>query len=89
MLTKTRLFINHHLFLTLAGVFLLRSSYLFINGLDLIGDEAYYWDWSRQLDWCYYSKPPMVAWLIRLFTELGGNTVAMVRLPTVVLGTVF
>ena len=89
MLTQTRLFITHHLFLTLAGVFLLRSSYLFINGLDLIGDEAYYWDWSRQLDWCYYSKPPMVAWLIRLFTELGGNTAAIVRLPAVVLGTVF
>ena len=32
--------------------------------LDLAPDEAHYWDWSRQPDWCYYSKGPLVAWLI-------------------------
>lgn len=73
----------------LAGVFVLRVGYLFINGLDLIGDESYYWDWSRRPDWCYYSKPPMVAWLIAVFTGLGGDDTAVVRLPAVVLGTVF
>ena len=86
---KISQFINKHLLLLCACLFAIRGSYLFINQLDLIGDETYYWDWSRQLDWCYYSKPPMVAWLIRLFTELGGNSVAIVRLPTVVLGTIF
>ena len=33
--------------------------------LDLAPDEAHYWDWSRHLDWSYYSKGPLVAWLIR------------------------
>ena len=23
--------------------------------IDLSGDEAHYWDWSRHLDWSYYS----------------------------------
>ena len=32
--------------------------------LDLSGDEAYYWDWGRNLDWGYYSKPPGIAWLM-------------------------
>jgi hypothetical protein len=82
-------FINNHLVAVLASVFILRVAYLFINGLDLIGDETYYWDWSRTLDWCYYSKPPMVAWLIALVTKIGGDYTAVVRLPTVVLGTVF
>ncbi len=55
--------------------------------LDLIHDEAYYWDWSRQLDWGYYSKPPLVAWLIALSTWVGGTSVFFVRLPAVLLGT--
>jgi undecaprenyl-diphosphatase len=55
--------------------------------LDLIHDEAYYWDWSRQLDWGYYSKPPMIAWIIALATRLGGSTPWAVRLPAVLLGT--
>ncbi|MFZ4647236.1 MAG: hypothetical protein ACOYNP_15905, partial [Gemmataceae bacterium] len=33
---------------------------------DLAQDEAHYWDWSRNLDWSYYSKGPLVAWLIAL-----------------------
>ena len=52
------------------------------------GDEAYYWDWSRQLDWGYYSKPPMIAWLIAASTSLIGSTTLAVRLPAVLLGTV-
>ena len=42
-------------------VLILRMLYVAIVPLDLAPDEAYYWDWSRQLDWGYYSKPPMVA----------------------------
>src|SRR5205823_12071711 len=57
--------------------------------LDLAPDEAHYWDWSRHLDWSYYSKGPLVAWLIRascelfgsLSVELTGSLAAAVRLP--------
>lgn len=89
MFNKLINFTENHLVFVLAGVFILRVGYLFVNGLDLIGDESYYWDWSRIPDWCYYSKPPMVAWLIAVFTGLGGDYPEIVRLPTVVLGTVF
>ncbi|MGZ8190866.1 MAG: ArnT family glycosyltransferase [Methylococcaceae bacterium] len=89
MYEKLPKFINNHLIAMFTGVFILRVAYLFVNDLDLIGDETYYWDWSRVPDWCYYSKPPMVAWLIALVTEIGGDYTAAVRLPTVVLGTVF
>jgi hypothetical protein len=54
--------------------------------LDLAPDEAHYWDWSRHLDWCYYSKGPLVAWLIRASRELVGGlgpAVLAVRLPAV------
>ncbi len=50
-------------------------------------DEAHYWEWSRRLDWSYYSKGPMVAYLIALSTRLGGTSAFWVRLPAVLLGT--
>ena len=53
----------------------------------LSADEAHYWEWSRRLDWSYYSKGPMVAYLIALSTRLGGHTEFWVRLPAVLLGT--
>src|SRR5262244_3752851 len=63
--------------------------------LDLAPDEAHYWDWSRHLDWSYYSKGPLVAWLIRLScslfgpwsVELTGNEMLAVRLPAVLCGS--
>ena len=62
--------------------------------LDLAPDEAHYWDWSRHLDWSYYSKGPGVAWLIRLSCDLfgslsvwlTGNEMLAVRLPAVMCG---
>lgn len=53
--------------------------------ITLAGDEAHYWDWSRQLDWSYYSKGPAVAFLIRLGTSLLGDTELGVRLPAMLL----
>lgn len=53
--------------------------------ITLAGDEAHYWDWSRQLDWSYYSKGPAVAFLIRGSCSLFGETELAVRLPAMVL----
>ncbi len=52
----------------------------------LSGDEAHYWEWSRRLDWSYYSKGPLVAYLIALSTRFGAHTEFWVRLPAVLLG---
>src|ERR1051325_4997905 len=47
----------------LGGV--LNVAYLFNHcPIDLTGDEAHYWEWSRHLDYGYYSKPPGIAWVI-------------------------
>ncbi len=34
----------------------------------LIDDEAYYWLWSRRLDWSYLDHPPLIAYLIAITT---------------------
>jgi 4-amino-4-deoxy-L-arabinose transferase-like glycosyltransferase len=61
---------------------------------DLCSDEAEFWAWSRQLDWSYYARGPLIAWLIRLATDtlsglslrLTGSLMPAVRLPAVILG---
>lgn len=55
--------------------------------IELAGDEAQYWDWSRRLDLSYYSKGPGIAWLIAVSTSLFGATEWSVRLPAVFCGT--
>jgi len=56
--------------------------------LELAGDEAYYWLWSRHLDYGYYSKGPGVAWAIALTTRLLGDTERTVRLPAIMFSIV-
>ncbi|NPA94812.1 MAG: phospholipid carrier-dependent glycosyltransferase [Thermodesulfobacteria bacterium] len=70
------------LLLMTAGV---RLAFLLLSPLELSPDEAYYWDWSRNLAWGYYSKPPMVAWLIGAATSILPVSEVGVRFPAVLL----
>lgn len=72
----------------LSGVALLRIACVWLVPLELVPDESYYWDWSRRLDWCYYSKPPMIAWIIAASTRLLGSYEWSVRLPAALLNVV-
>lgn len=55
---------------------------LHFDTTDLFVDEAQYWFWSQNLDFGYYSKPPMIAWVLRIFTELAGSSdIYWLRLP--------
>ncbi len=71
----------------LVSLLLFRVFYLWVAPLELSPDEAYYWEWSRRLDWGYYSKPPMVAWIMAASTFLLGNSEFAVRLPAAILAT--
>src|SRR5262245_60721097 len=84
----------------LAAALILASSALHVAylahdcPLDLAPDEAHYWDWSRHLDWSYYSKGPLVALLIRGSCALvgpwseahTGSLALAIRLPAVICG---
>ncbi|MBQ1543551.1 4-amino-4-deoxy-L-arabinose transferase [Caulobacter sp. CCUG 60055] len=71
---------------TLIGVLTVaRLVTLFVTPIGLYPDEAQYWLWSRVLDWGYFSKPPMIAWLIRATTALGGDGEAWIRLSAPIL----
>ncbi len=64
--------------LILAGT-LLRLLLVATGQLNLVQDECQYWDWSRHLQWSYYSKGPLIAWIILLGTKLFGPTELGVR----------
>ena len=48
-------------------------------GLPLSVDEAYYFAWSRTIDWGYWTKPPLIAWTIGAADAVCGATVGCVR----------
>lgn len=46
----------------------------------LANDEAYYWCWSRHLDYWYFDQGPGIAWSLALVTGLFGNSTVAIRL---------
>jgi undecaprenyl-diphosphatase len=54
--------------------------------VDLSGDEAQYWDWSRRLGLSYYSKGPLIAYIIRASCAIFGDNMPAVRFPALLLG---
>jgi 4-amino-4-deoxy-L-arabinose transferase-like glycosyltransferase len=46
-----------------------RIAVLFVTPLQLYPDEAQYWWWAQTPDWGYFSKPPLIAWIIWLTTR--------------------
>lgn len=66
---------NQHIFLgapvLILALTLWRVLLLGFNQTDLFVDEAQYWLWGQSLEFGYFSKPPMIGWVIRAFTEIG------------------
>ncbi len=76
--------INYHkrILIVLLVLTFARITGLVLSPLNLHGDEAQYWAWSRNFDWGYFSKPPMIAWLIGATTSIFGNSEWAIRLST-------
>ena len=58
---------------------LFRYAYIVFYPLNLAPDEALYWEYSRRLDISYYSKPPLIAYLIAFSVSIFGNSELGVR----------
>jgi hypothetical protein len=55
------------------------------NGTDLYMDEAQYWAWAQDPALGYFSKPPLIAWIIQGATAVCGDGEVCIRLPAVIL----
>ncbi len=62
----------------LGYVLLLRLA--FVGGVNLIPEEAYYWNYAQHLDFGYLDHPPMIAWIIWTGTMLAGDSEFAVRI---------
>jgi len=63
-------------------LFIAKIYILKILNIDLFYDEAYYYYWSKHLAFGYYSKPPMIAYVIYIFTHIFGNSELAIRLAS-------
>jgi 4-amino-4-deoxy-L-arabinose transferase-like glycosyltransferase len=50
-------------------------------GVDLFVDDAQYWLWGKELAFGYFSKPPLIGWILALSTAIGGDGAFWIRLP--------
>jgi hypothetical protein len=64
-------------YLVAFGIILALAAYrlwlIEFNALEFDVEETYYLYWSTTPDWGYFSKPPMIAWLLAATTELFGR----------------
>ena len=63
----------------LAALTAIRIVGLHASVVDLYMDEAQYWAWSRELAFGYFSKPPLLAWIIAATDPVCGSGEACVR----------
>ena len=72
---------NHLTLLVIVVLTLIRTSALAISPLELGVDEAQYWLWSQTPNFGYFTKPPLIAWIISGSHWLFGHNEMAVRLP--------
>ncbi|XPV76355.1 MAG: ArnT family glycosyltransferase [Desulfovibrio sp.] len=70
--------------LLIAFTTLIRFVFVATGQLNLVQDESQYWDWTRHLQLAYYSKGPLIAWIIKTGTLVFGNTELGVRIGSIV-----
>lgn len=80
MMQHNSLLFPYPAFWLIAGITAIHLIAMATNTYSLTFDEAQYWAWSHHLDWGYYSKPPVIAWLIALSTSIFGHSALGVKL---------
>lgn len=60
--------------------------FVFVFTTPPLGAEIYYWEWSKHLAWGYFDHPPLVAYLIALFTRIGSDSAIPLKLAAICAG---
>ena len=77
--------VNYFLFILCFVFFIAKIVAIKFTNFDLFGDEAQYWLWSKNLDFGYFSKPPLLSWTIALFCSIFGNSLLAIKMISVLL----
>lgn len=73
------------LLVVLLALTVLRLVGLKLSVVDLFYDEAQYWSWAQHLAFGYYSKPPLLPWIIWTSEQVCGSAEWCVRASSPVL----
>lgn len=71
--------------LCIVALVAVRIAVIITSPLEIGPDESQYWRWSRTLDFGYYSKPPLIAWVIAATTAVFGQAEWAIRIASPVL----
>ncbi|MDR1940847.1 MAG: glycosyltransferase family 39 protein [Endomicrobium sp.] len=76
---------NYRLWFWIVNIFTAILRLLFIGQAGLTVDEAHYWVYTKFLSLSYFDHPPLIAYIIKISSEIFGNTPFGVRFPAVVI----
>lgn len=74
-----RLLSGHNVLGLLFFITAIRLAFIAISPLGPGVDEAQYWLWGQNLQFGYYSKPPLIAWLLGMVDAMFGQSVFTLR----------
>lgn len=86
---KTDSACNKIFFLSLIGFTAAHLLILLTTSLDLVSDEALYWEYSKHLDWSYYAKGPGIGIATWISSLIFGDTTFGVRSIALFCFTIF
>ncbi len=66
----------------IAALTVIQFAVLVVSPLQLYPDEAQYWWWAQAPDFGYFSKPPLIAWIIWATTAIFGDAEWAIRLAS-------
>ena len=78
-MTQHDLLMNRLVITAILGITVLRYFAIGLTPLGLDVEEAQYWQWSTTPDLGYFTKPPMIAWVINIGVTLFGDSTFGVR----------
>lgn len=81
-------FYSLKVFLTIAiliQLFRFITLYFQLQSSDLYVDEVYYWGWAQSFELGYYSKPPVLSWLIMATTAIFGESEWAIKIGAILI----
>ena len=70
---------DHIVLLALLLITCFRLGVIALSPLEPSVDEAQYWLWGQDLQFGYYSKPPLIAWMLGFADWVGGQSLLSLR----------
>ena len=75
---------NYLLFFLCLFFLIIKIISIRLTNFDLFGDEAQYCLWSQDFNLGYYSKPPLLSWIIALICSIFGNSIFVIKMIDII-----